>query len=148
MYKRQAQEHYRVSQRIREELAEKHPENTDIVRDAAIAQEKLANVLMASGERAAALECQQKSLEIFERLAETDPRNVLARRSLAISYLHLADLLGSPAEQNLGRTAEAIAHYQRVIDLLSRADSSDAKAQSTLTAARDRLRRLQTPSAP
>src|SRR3712207_6746736 len=100
----------------------------DVVRDAAIAHEKMANVMAAAGDLSGALENRQRSLEIFQRLATADPKNVLGQRSLAISYTHLAKLLGGPDGPNLGRTAEAVAYYERAEEILTRnADTAGAK---------------------
>ena len=139
----EAREHYAASQAIRLELAEQYPDNGDIVRDAAISHEKMANIMVASGQLEVALESRQRSLEIFTRLAQADPKSVYAQRSLAISYMHLAQLLGGPAEPNLGRREEAMQNYRRAIEILAKqADSNDAKTRATMHEAEEALRAL------
>ncbi|HEV3410346.1 MAG TPA: tetratricopeptide repeat protein, partial [Chthoniobacterales bacterium] len=139
----EAEHHYSESRAIRLRLAEQHRDNTDVVRDAAIAHEKMANVQTAAGDLAAALENRRRSLEIFTRLADADPKNVLAQRSLGISYLHLAELLGSPESPNLDRRAEAIAHYERALEILSRtSEANDPKVRARIDLIQERLRAL------
>ncbi|MCA1659371.1 MAG: hypothetical protein LC642_02345, partial [Verrucomicrobiaceae bacterium] len=139
----EAEHHYSESRTIRLRLAEQHQANMDVVRDAAIAHEKMGNVQTAAGDLTAALENRQRSLEIFTRLAEADPKNVLAQRSLGISYLHLAELLGSPESPNLGRRSEAIGHYERALEILSKtSEAHDAKVRARIELIQERLRRL------
>ena len=83
---RRALAEYQSSAAIRVPLATEFPNDTQMLRDAAIAYEKLANVMTAAGNLNDALENRQRSLEIFTRLAEADPKNVLAQQSLGISY--------------------------------------------------------------
>ena len=116
-------------------LATSSPENTEVVRDLAIAHEKVGNVMIATGNLTGALESRLKSLEIFSQLAKADPGNVQARQSLAISYMHLADLLGSPDSLNMDRRAEALKNYRLAREILTElkvADATDTKTQSTL----------------
>src|SRR3712207_1346806 len=88
-------------------------------------------------------ENRQRSLEIFTRLAEADPKNVLAQRSLGISHLHLAELLGSPESPNLGRRAEALAHYERALEIFSKSpEANDPKIRARIDLIEERLRAL------
>ncbi|MDQ6861275.1 MAG: protein kinase, partial [Verrucomicrobiota bacterium] len=142
----EAQQHYASSKAIRLQLAEQHADNSDIVRDAAVAHEKIANIQVASHELEAALESRQRSLEIFNDLAKADPKNVYAQRSLAISYVHLAELLGGPAEPNLAQREEAIGHYEHAAEILAKqADADDAKTRATTEEIREKLQKLRAP---
>ncbi len=101
-----------------------------MVRDVAITEEKIGNVLTRNRKLAGALESRRKSLEIFQRLASADPQNVQAKESLAISMAHMADLLGNPNGPNLGRTAEALQLYR---DALSIVNAINADKATTVT---------------
>ncbi|MBA3514350.1 MAG: hypothetical protein H0T77_08250 [Pyrinomonadaceae bacterium] len=81
-----ARDNYVESQVIRQWLATSYSENTEAVRDLAVAHEKMGNVMSAKGNLTAALESRRKALEIFSQLAKADPGNVQAQQSLAISY--------------------------------------------------------------
>lgn len=131
---------------MRDDLARSYPDNTDVVRDAAVAHEKMGNVLKALGNFRSALESRRQSLEIFKRLAAADPKNRQAQHSLAISYMHLGDLLGDLDSLNPERRAEALKAYRRSMEILQTiisSDSANSKAQSTVDIIRDRIQSLE-----
>ncbi|CAN5656521.1 hypothetical protein BH20ACI3_BH20ACI3_14790 [soil metagenome] len=64
-----ARDNYVESQVIRQWLATSYSENTEAVRDLAVAHEKMGNVMSAKGNLTAALESRRKALEIFSQLA-------------------------------------------------------------------------------
>ncbi len=138
----EARRAYAESQRIRLELAAAHRDHFDVVRDAAVADEKVANVLEASGDLAGALASRERSLAVFQHLAEIDPKNTSAQRSLALSHQHMADLLGQPGGPNLGRTAEALEHY-RAAEAILRPLPPEPIRDQTLAAIEGPLRALQ-----
>ena len=119
----EARRAFQQSAAIRENLAASSPDDSDIVRDEAIAYEKLADVLTDQDELVRAFEYRRRSFKIFRALAVADPQNAQAQQSLAISYMHLAELHGGPYSRNLGNAAEAVACYERSRELVS-ADSS------------------------
>lgn len=144
-----AVEEYKTSAAIRVPLAEEFPNDTTIVRDAAIAYEKLGNAAAAAGDLGAALDDRRRSLEIFERLLAVDPQNAQARQSLAISHIHLADLLGGGDANGLSRAAEARDHYQRAAELLeavTHADPTNVGPKKILAEVRASIDKL--PAAP
>ncbi|MGI8482243.1 MAG: protein kinase domain-containing protein, partial [Chthoniobacterales bacterium] len=130
----QASDSFRKSLSIRESLASDSPNDTDAVRDAAIAHEKIGNVAAATGQLDSALESRAKSLQILQHLVEADPKNAQAQQSLAISHLHMGDLLGGADTPNLGRSTEALEHYQTAISLLNPI-KGEANARTRDTAA-------------
>jgi tetratricopeptide (TPR) repeat protein len=136
----EALETYRKSRAIREPLAADFPTDTDAVRDAAIAHEKIGDAMAAKGELREALESRRKSLEIFQKLVDADPQNVQARQSLAISYLHLGEILGDPASPNLGRQAEALQQYRRALETLEAANAPEMRNNAKV---REILQRIQ-----
>jgi tetratricopeptide (TPR) repeat protein len=125
-----AQSAYERSAEIRVPMAAEFPNDSNIVRDGAIAYEKLGDAMVAAGNLDAALAHRQRALEMFRNLLQVDPQNVHAQQSLAISHIHLADLLGLPGAPNLGRAAEAAENYRRAIALLDGINRTDARNAS------------------
>ncbi len=122
-----------------------------MVRDAAVAHEKMGNVLRSLGDLTGALGHRRASLEIFQRLAEADARNVQAQRSLAISYMHLGDLLGAPDAPNLNAPAEALQHYRTAQKLLEQTKSTegpDARERGALGELTARIAALESAAVP
>ena len=136
---------YERSAEIRVPMAAEFPNDTSIVRDGAIAYEKLGDATAATGDFDAALENRRRALEMFRSLLQADPQNVHAQQSLAVSHIHLGDLFGSPEAPNLGRSAEAMENYQLAIALLegiSTADTRNASVARDLDEARRKLQLL------
>jgi non-specific serine/threonine protein kinase/serine/threonine-protein kinase len=136
---------YQLSADIRVPMAAEFPNDSTMLRDAAIAYEKLGAAMSATGDLDAALINRQKSLDLFRALHAADRQNVMAQHSLAISHVHLADLLGGAEPPNLGRPAEAATHYQSAIDLLegiNRADAANAATRRDLAEAQSKLAKL------
>lgn len=136
---------YQMSAEIRVPLAAEFTDNTPIVRDAAIAYEKIANTMSALGNLDAALENRRKSLEMFSNLLKADPKNAEAQHSLAISHILLADLLGDPDSENLGRRSEAFENYQhaaQILEALTRADAANEASRRNLTEVQRKLQKL------
>ena len=139
-----AQTAYERSAEIRVPMAAEFPNDTNIVRDGAIAYEKLGDAMVAAGKLAAALDHRQKALEMFRNLLQVDPKNVHAQQSLAVSHIHLADLLGLPGAPNLGRAAEAEENYRRAIALLNGVNRTDARNASVARDLAEAQRKLAT----
>jgi tetratricopeptide (TPR) repeat protein len=140
---------YQLSADIRVPMAAEFPNDTTMLRDGAIAYEKLGTAMSATGDLAAALSNRQKSLEMFRALLNADPQNVMAQHSLAISLLHLGDLLGNRDEPNLGRHDDARESYRQALAILegiNRADASNAAAARDLADVQAKLAKL--PPAP
>ncbi len=78
---------YRAGLAISENLARHDPANLDWQRDLSVSHERIGNVLVAQGERAAALEAYRAGLAIRENLARRDPANLDWQRDLSVSHL-------------------------------------------------------------
>jgi tetratricopeptide (TPR) repeat protein len=85
-------ESYQQTLAIRESFVADYPTNTDARRDLAVGYEKIADILMMTGDLKRALMHFRKSLAIFEALSAADPNNALASRSLSISYEKMGDV--------------------------------------------------------
>ena len=86
----------------------------------AVAQEKMADVLDATGEIPTAVQRSNRSLEIFKALAESQPRDMKAQQSLAISLIKVGDVLGNPNFLNSGDVAGAMQNYQASLAIWQR----------------------------
>ena len=136
---------YRASLARREAVAVRSPNNTDAVRDLAIAYEKMGNMAFRAGDLEKARLQYTRSKDIFEDLLYTDSLNIQARQSLAISLLHLGDLYGHPDRQSLGDPPGARRNYRAALALLEpafAADTSNTRLRFLTTLLRERLRML------
>jgi tetratricopeptide (TPR) repeat protein len=124
---------YGKSLSIREPFAAEHPTDVDAIRDAAIAHEKVGNVLAAKGSWKEALESLRKSLGIFRQLVEADPQNAQARHSLALSYIHLGEVWDNPATPHPNRADEARKHYLLAREALGGIDVAGANVKTRET---------------
>jgi tetratricopeptide (TPR) repeat protein len=106
------------------------PNNTDARRDAAIASEKIGDVLKVTGDRKGSLEGYSKALAGFESLAAADPENANATRSLSIIQVKMGEALASDS-----RPEEALAIYKKALSIrekLAAADPASVQARRDL----------------
>jgi hypothetical protein len=84
----------------------------------------------------------KRELQYLDSLSREAANDAGLKRELAEQYLRVGDAQGLAYESNLGKAAEARASYQKAVALLgdiARAAPSDARAQSDLARAKNRL---------
>jgi tetratricopeptide (TPR) repeat protein len=120
-----------------ERASSRYPENALFRRNLAVARSNAADILLALGRRAEALEQERLARDTYEAQVREDPRNAAAQNDLAISYYKTAQMLDAQ-----GRTREALASLERaaaIQDLLAAADPDNARARAE-TATNDSFR--------
>jgi eukaryotic-like serine/threonine-protein kinase len=120
---------YRKALLIAQRLATSDPQTR---RPLAIVQEKMGDVLAATGDIRAAVDSAQASLAIFKSIAAAVPGDAAAQQSLAISYIKLGDVLGNPNFPNAADQVDAIKSYESSLAIwqaLQAADPSNAKVR-------------------
>jgi non-specific serine/threonine protein kinase/serine/threonine-protein kinase len=130
---------YNKAADIARRLAHADPESQ---RPLALAQEKRADVLAASGDLAGALQSALESLSIFQRIAESNPGNNPAQQSWAISLIKAGDVLGHPSFINSGDTAGALARYRASLaiwEAQQKVDPSNTRVRRFVALVHERL---------
>ena len=108
----------------------------------AVADEKMADVLAATGHIHAAVQYSDNSLRTFQAMAGAEPTNVKARQSLAISYIKSGDVLGNPNFPNSGNAAGALQNYRTSLEIwkgLASAAPQDITNRRFLGVANERI---------
>ncbi|HEY8835324.1 MAG TPA: serine/threonine-protein kinase, partial [Chthoniobacterales bacterium] len=124
---------------IAQRLATSDPQTR---RPLAIVQEKMGDVLAATGDIRAAVDSAQASLAIFKSIAAAVPGDAAAQQSLAISYIKLGDVLGNPNFPNAADQVGAIKSYESSLAIwqaLQAADPSNAKVRRFFGVVSERL---------
>ena len=122
-------------------LTELKPDNMLWQRDLSVSYNRIADVLLAAGDRTGALENYRKGLAIFDKLARSDPGNVQGQTDLIVSHFKLAQAGDTPRE-NLVRALEIVkrlesegklsAQQQGWVDALEQAiDALDASHEAS-----------------
>jgi hypothetical protein len=71
------------------------------------------SLLYSTGDLTAADRAYQRALDLRQEIARQSPEDVQNRIALATCLSHLGDLYGGYGFQNLGKTAESLAYYER-----------------------------------
>ena len=121
-------------------------------RDLSVSHERIGDVLVAQGERAAALEAYRAGLAIRENLARRDPANLDWQRDLSVSHERIGDVLVAQGEraaaleayraglairENLARHDPANLDWQRdlIVSCVKISEAEPAEARAMLTRA-------------
>ena len=134
---------YSRSRDIREELAENHPDHSNIQRDAGIASESLAKVYRRQGNLNAATIAFNNALMVYQRLANIDSENANAQRTVAIGMKNLADTLRLQNEVTTAR--ELYSHARETLRLLLEKDPTSKRLAAELTEIDARLASVREP---
>jgi tetratricopeptide (TPR) repeat protein len=106
-------------------------ENAQARRLLAVVQEKMADVLAATGQIRAAVQYSDNSLGTFQSIADAQPKNIKARQSLGISHIKSGDVLGNPNFPNAGDAAGALQHYRTALDIWKNLARSDPEEETS-----------------
>ena len=142
-----AQESYRKSLAIREELAAADPMNAELSRELAQCLQRIGFSYQALGSingdknnYRLALESQQKALAIRQKLVAADPTNAQHRRRLAAEIQSLGD-----PQAMLGDTSGALKSYHQalaIFESLASADTTNSEARRDITNTYPRIARV------
>ena len=113
---------YELGRPIFEAIVKEDPQNLALQRDLAVSLYLGADMLLATGRRAAALERHRRGLEIAITLRAKDPTNAIWQGDEIESYLAVAKVLVA-----LGETADARAEYQTARSLAEAAAATDSQ---------------------
>jgi len=122
-----AQDSFRKSAWILEELLAANPSHTAAREALASNYQRIADSLSLTGDLKGADETNRKSTAMYEALAR-ESNTPLARHRLAISYIKAGDLAGNPSYPNLGNRAASLDYYRRsqgLIEALHAAKPTD-----------------------
>ncbi len=106
---------------------------------------RVGDSLVATGDLDGALRTYRKVLDEREELWRRQPASAPARRDLVRILCFLGDVLGNPAEPNLGQPTGALEHYRRAASLaeqLVAEDPQNARALADLVYANRRVAML------
>ncbi len=124
-------EAFSASLALREAYAAAHPNHNDALRDLAIGYEKMADLSVKAGRLTQALGRYRQAHDAFTNLWRSDSLNASASITVAISHLHLGDLLGYPAQANLGDARGARQHYRTARSILRTVHAVDSSSVRT-----------------
>jgi eukaryotic-like serine/threonine-protein kinase len=88
----------------------------------------------------------QRAQQYLESLASESTDDDGLQRELAVAYERIGDVLGSPAQANLGRSAEALASYHKALEIETRLlgrDGSNEALQRDLARVYNRICRVE-----
>jgi tetratricopeptide (TPR) repeat protein len=111
--------------------------HSDSERDLSVSHERIGDVQVAQGERAAALASYRAGLVIAERLAQTDPGNTNWQRDLSVSHYKIGDVQVAQGER-----AAALASYRAglvIAERLAQADPGNTDWQRDLSVSHERI---------
>ncbi|MHC4416772.1 MAG: protein kinase domain-containing protein [Planctomycetota bacterium] len=103
----QARKRYARSLRLRQQLAEEHPDDPDRMRDVTVGLLRIGELLNAAGDYQGALGEYDKAVRIRKRVTELEPDSGRARRDLAMVHLFSGQSLLS-----LDRADEAMGRFE------------------------------------
>jgi tetratricopeptide (TPR) repeat protein len=109
---------FEESMKLRQDLLQKAPNNTEYLRESAVSHEKMADVFKNLNQLDRSLQHYMQAHSLFQRLAEADPENSLAQRSLAISFIHLGDLYYHPQQPSFNNKTESREHFNQSKSIL------------------------------
>jgi tetratricopeptide (TPR) repeat protein len=121
---------YEESLAIMRKLAAADPGNADWQRDVSVSLEKIGDVRLAAGDRAAALAAYEESLAIMRKLVAADPRNAQWQRDVSVGLNRVGDL-----RLAAGDRAGALASYEESLAIMRKlvaADPGNAQWQADL----------------
>lgn len=90
-----------------------------------VAYGRLAHALRETGALEEALAAAQQALRLCEEDSARYPNSDAIRRNLISRHQAVGRVLGDPDELNLGRPAEAIAHYRQALELARELSAQD-----------------------
>ncbi len=108
------------------------PDDCAAQRNASVARNRIADVLLAQGDASAALGEYQKSLVIAEKLAASDPKNTQWQRDVAVSHAKLGEVFRAMGQKAAARAAFARAKV--LVERLVALDPNIAQSQADLLA--------------
>ena len=111
-------ENYRKALAIANALLARDPKNVEARQLAAKSHLSLAFVLPTAGKLSEAVDHAREALRMDQSLAASQPENPEAKLNLEAAYERQGDLLGGPAEVNLGRFNDAAAAYRQGLEAL------------------------------
>lgn len=132
-----ALEHQRRGLAFVLEWTAKHPPSTAHTLEIS-AYGRLTHALRETGALEEALAAAQQALRLCEEDSARNPHNNAFRRNLISRHQAVGRVLGDPDELNLGRPAEAIAHYRQALELareFSRQDPHNAQDKREVASA-------------
>ncbi|MGP1346268.1 MAG: protein kinase domain-containing protein [Phycisphaerales bacterium] len=122
--------YYQRSLTIREDLAERRPDDPVHRRDVAVVLGRIGSAYAATGREREAIEQHERALRIKQRLAAEDPENQWAQRDIGISHYAIALV-----HRTLDEPGEAAAHmneFRSIVLQLVTANPDDARVQRDL----------------
>jgi tetratricopeptide (TPR) repeat protein len=132
-----AEQAYRASLAVAEQLAKADPNNTQWQRDLSVSQNNIGRVLRAQGELAGAEQAYRASLAVAERLAKADPSNAQRQRDLSVSHDNIGQVLS--AQGDLAGAEQAYRASLAVAERLARADPSNAQWRRDLSVSQNNI---------
>jgi eukaryotic-like serine/threonine-protein kinase len=112
-----AKQSARKAMEIREQLVAADPRDENARRDLAYSYISMGDLMTGAQQLNEALEFYRKSVKLREELIAAHPNNVNDRLALMISYQRVGDTAGNPNFANLGDTASALAHYEKMLSI-------------------------------
>ena len=110
-----ALESYRKALAIRERLAAREPNNTDIQQEWGTSITRMGEVNLNLGKPSDAAEYLHKAIEIYDRLLAADPSNEVLRAKAGGLPFSMSRALGNPGDANLGKGREALICLRRAL---------------------------------
>jgi eukaryotic-like serine/threonine-protein kinase len=130
----QAIQSYRKALAIVQRLVAERPSDPKSLRLLAEVQRELGAVLPFDGKAAEGVGHCREALRISEKLQAAHPGDVDDTLDISRAEELLGDVLGGAQSVNLGRPGEAVAAYQRALDVLPKLPASDPRAKRVLRA--------------
>jgi non-specific serine/threonine protein kinase/serine/threonine-protein kinase len=137
---------YKRSLALRLPLLARDPSSLTLQEEVANSHRGIGDIFSSSGDLNAALAEYETAVELQEKVAQADPGNLTFELELSEIHNRLGDILGMEGYENLGKTAEALAHYRRavaIIDPLAASHPDDRSLQSRLAELLSHLGRLE-----
>jgi eukaryotic-like serine/threonine-protein kinase len=131
----EALEHSRHEMEIYTRLAEREPDNAEVLTGLASSYSTMGGALNRRYRLNESLALFRKGLAIREKLVAKNPNDVALRRDLMISYGRVGDVLGNPSRANMGDKPGALAMFQKaraIAESLAAADPKNRLAQMDL----------------
>ena len=121
-------ESYRKALAIASSLSSKNPSDVKSKQILARTHLQLAGVLPSHGKAAEGLEHSSAALRLYEQLLVLQPQSVEAKLAISHASETQGEILGGGPAMNLGRTQEALAFYERALNILPNPPPTDVLA--------------------